>query len=56
MRLKLKDEYKGVIITLTHKDKKITLDTTSVKESDYEYYYKNGFKSMFTRIIKFKGI
>lgn len=61
MKLKLKDGYKGAIITLNHnKFGKITLDTNNIDESEYEFYYNAGFQSMFTKIkhkvIKYKGI
>lgn len=57
--LKLKNQYKGLTITRSHKALgTITFDSNKVNESEYQFYYNNGFKDLFTKgkTIKYKGV
>lgn len=59
MKLKIKKAYLGQILTRkTDRYDSLTLDTNNVPVEDYEFYYNNGFKDVFTRVklIKYKGI
>lgn len=57
--LKIKKEYKGLTITRTHKVLgTLVMNTKLITDTEYQFYYDNGFKDVFTKgkIIKYKGI
>ena len=62
--MKIKEEYKGSIITTTHnKLGVIKCDVDNLSPSEYDFYYKNGFGYIFdipetpkTTVKKYKGI
>lgn len=60
MKLKIKDCYVGSTITIKTPIGKITFDTITAEEKDYEYFYDSGFSHMFEEVkpktIKYKGI
>ena len=50
MKLKIKECYVGATITIKTEFGKITFDTISAEEKDYEGYYGCGFSHMFEEI------
>jgi Mg2+ and Co2+ transporter CorA len=53
MKYKLKEEYKGVIVTRNHMSiGKVTFDANIVKEEHYENYVKLGFDELFEEIVE----
>jgi len=50
-KLKLKEEYKGVIVTRNHmKVGKVTFNANSVKEEQYINFYNLGFEELFIEV------
>lgn len=48
MKLKIKDEFKGMIVTRNHnRVGKITFDTNRVEEDRYINFFNHGFEEMF---------
>jgi len=53
MKLRLKDEYKGVIVSRNDiKIGRITFDSNKVSEENYKNFYKLGFEYLFELIIE----
>lgn len=56
-RLKLKKQYEDVVVTKPHnKLGTLTFDAKKVNVFDYDFYYENGFKELFTRVYHYKGV
>ena len=56
-KYKLKEEFKNSIITI--KDPSIgslVFDTNTVNETEYHYYFNNGFELVFNTTIKYLGL
>lgn len=47
MKLQLKKQFIGAKVTLTTKIGQITFDSNINNESEYEWYYNNGFAHLF---------
>lgn len=47
--MKLKEEFKGTVVTLSTKIGKVIFNTNIVKEEDYQLYYDLGFEDYFIK-------
>ena len=58
--IKIKECYIGATISKKTPNGRITLDTETAKESDYQFYFDNGFDIVFEEVkpktIQYKGI